>query len=181
MTMRIVVTATLIMALAGTLSAGVMFGVVVDEEGNAVNGAKVAVWGKEGLEATTDAEGKFRITSDELVDGNRYSVTVNAEGFDQGQTMSVEIFADVDEMEPMEIELYKAQPLPEPEPAAEEAVMPGGQTGAVAAAEAPPVTGEEGAPPSDESMLIPNLDESEEGTDEPVSNATATESAPAME
>jgi hypothetical protein len=63
----------------------------------------------------------------------------------------------------------------------EEGLVPGGPTGAVAAAEAPPMPGEEVAPPSDESLLIPNLDESEEGTNQPASDEAATESAPAME
>jgi hypothetical protein len=188
MTARITMATFAALFTAGTLSAGIMFGVVQDDSGEAVQGAKITVWGKDGLEATSDDQGKFRIESDELIDGNRYSVMVSAEGFDESQTMSVEIFDDVDEMEPIEIELYTVEPMPEPEPLPQVEIGPDGQTSAVAAAAAG-VEGEQPLVPGEDALLIPNLDElqpqnaSEAGDDieQPASDAAATESAPSAE
>lgn len=88
--------------------AGVLTGTVKGDGGAALSGAKVAVFGKE-LSATTDAGGKFRITSDELLDGNKYSVTVTADGYDVAQTISVEMYEDPADMEPIEIEMLKTE------------------------------------------------------------------------
>jgi len=93
-------------------AAGIMFGSVTDEEGNPVKDAEVKIWGKE-ISTKTDAKGKFRIKSDKLIVGNRYSVKVKMEGFNSGQTFSTEIFEDEEDMEPMEVELYKEEALPE--------------------------------------------------------------------
>ncbi|NLF38920.1 carboxypeptidase regulatory-like domain-containing protein [bacterium] len=103
---------SLAFALAATMPAGVLTGTVKDESGKPVSGAKVTVYGKE-ITTKTDSAGKFRIENAELVDGNRYSVSVEAEGFDQGQTMSAEVFADEKDMEPLDVELAKTDPLPE--------------------------------------------------------------------
>lgn len=99
--------------LASSARGGVLFGTVRDEHGNPVAGATVRVYGKE-LSTKTDSQGRFRIESKELLDGNMYSVTVSAEGFDDGQTIGTEMFDDPEEMEPLEIVLYKTEPLPEP-------------------------------------------------------------------
>ncbi|MCX7846880.1 MAG: carboxypeptidase-like regulatory domain-containing protein [bacterium] len=95
------------------LLGGVLFGTVKDENGKPVAGATVRVYGKE-ISATTDSQGRFRIESKELLDGNMYSVTVSAEGYDDAQTIGTEMFDDPEEMEPLEITLYKTEPLPEP-------------------------------------------------------------------
>lgn len=99
-------------ALCPALHAGVLFGTVKDEEGKPIAGAEVRVYGKD-ISTKTDAQGKFRIESKELLDGNMYSVTVSAEGYDDSQTFGTEMFDDPEEMEPLEIELYKSEPLPE--------------------------------------------------------------------
>jgi len=112
---HLMILGSLLLAAAAcpTLHAGVLFGTVKDEDGKPVAGAEVRVYGKE-ASAKTDAKGAFRIDSKELLDGNMYSVTVSAEGFDESQTFGTEMFDDPDEMEPLEIELYKTEPLPEP-------------------------------------------------------------------
>ncbi len=95
---------------ASVVLGGALFGTVKGDSGAALSGAKVAVFGKE-LSATTDAGGKFRITSDELLDGNKYSVTVTADGYDVAQTFSVEMYSDPADMEPIEIEMYKTEEI----------------------------------------------------------------------
>lgn len=95
---------------AGVVLGGALFGTVKDENGAAVEGAAVAVFGKE-LTTTTDKDGKFRITSEELVDGNKYSVTVTADGYDVAQTVSVEMYEDPAEMEPVEVAMYKTEEI----------------------------------------------------------------------
>jgi len=99
-------------AACPALRAGVLFGTVKDEEGKPIAGAEVRVYGKD-ISTKTDASGKFRIESKDLLDGNMYSVTVAAEGYDESQTFGTEMFDDPEEMEPLEIELYKTEPLPE--------------------------------------------------------------------
>ena len=93
---------------ASLVPGGVLTGTVKGDGGAALSGAKVAVFGKT-LSATTDAGGKFRITSDELLDGNKYSVTVTADGYDVAQTISVEMYDDPADMEPIEIEMLKTE------------------------------------------------------------------------
>lgn len=93
---------------ASMVPGGVLMGTVKGDGGAALSGAKVAVFGKT-LSATTDAGGKFRITSDELLDGNKYSVTVTADGYDVAQTISVEMYEDPADMEPIEIEMLKTE------------------------------------------------------------------------
>ena len=94
--------------------AGVVFGTVKDENGNPIKGAQVKVYGKD-IKTKTDEKGKFKIVSDKLIDGNRYSVRVEAEGYDSGQTLSTEIFDDPEEMEALDVVMYKAEPIPEPQ------------------------------------------------------------------
>ncbi len=42
---------------------------------------------------------------------------VNAEGYDTGQTLSTEVFDDPEEMESLDVVMYKEEPMPEPVPA----------------------------------------------------------------
>ncbi len=93
---------------AGVALGGALFGTVKDDSGAPLAGAQVAVFGKE-LNATTDADGTFRITSADLLDGNKYSVTVTADGYDVAQTISVEMYEDAADMDPIEIEMYKTE------------------------------------------------------------------------
>ena len=95
---------------AGVVLGGALFGTVKDENGAGVEGAEVAVFGKE-LTTKTDKDGKFRIASEELVDGNKYSVTVTADGYDVAQTVSVEMYEDAADMEPIEVEMYKTEEI----------------------------------------------------------------------
>lgn len=96
--------------------AGVVFGTVKDEDGKPVKDAEVKIWGKD-ITTKTDAKGQFRIKSEKLIVGNRYSVKVNMEGYNSGQTFSTEIFEDEEDMEPLDVELYKEEELPEIDPA----------------------------------------------------------------
>jgi hypothetical protein len=111
--MRLSLSAALVVALSlsGAALAGAIFGTVKDENGKPLAGAGVQVYGKE-LSTKTGSDGSFRIESEDLLDGNKYSVTVTADGYDTAQTVSVEMFDDPDEMEPVEVELYKTEPLP---------------------------------------------------------------------
>ena len=93
---------------AGVAPGGALFGTVKGDSGAPLSGAKVAVFGKE-LSATTDADGTFRITSAELLDGNKYSVTVTADGYDVAQTISVEMYDDPADMEQIEIEMNQTE------------------------------------------------------------------------
>lgn len=142
-------------ALCPALRAGVLFGTVKDEEGKPIAGAEVRVYGKD-ISTKTDAQGKFRIESKELLDGNMYSVTVSAEGYDDSQTFGTEMFDDPQEMEPLEIELYKTEPLPESStnlpPDQVEGLMPDEPRGDEATTNEPPALDE---PLLDESDLAP--------------------------
>lgn len=92
--------------------AGQLIGTVTDQDGNPVAGAEVQVWGKD-ITTTTGSDGSFSITSDELLDGNRYSVTVTADGFDQGQTLSIEVYDDPEFTIPLEVVMYEIEEMPE--------------------------------------------------------------------
>jgi len=93
--------------------AGTVFGSVKDEKGKPVIGAEVKIYGKN-IKTKSDKKGKFKIESEELADGNRYSVKVNAKGYNTGQTLSTEVFDDPEEMEALEVVMYKEEPMPEP-------------------------------------------------------------------
>ena len=93
--------------------AGTIFGSVKDEKGKPIAGAEVKIYGKD-IKTKSDEKGKFKIENDDLADGNRYSVKVNAEGYDTGQTLSTEVFDDPEEMEALEVVMYKEEPVPEP-------------------------------------------------------------------
>lgn len=124
---KFIIALSIIFATASLSSlAGTVFGTVKDEKGKPVKGAEVKIYGKD-IKTKTDEKGKFKIESDKLIDGNRYSVKVEAEGYDSGQTLSTEIFDDPEEMEALDVVMYKAEPLPEPtaQPAPTNAIPPG--------------------------------------------------------
>lgn len=126
-----------------------LFGTVKGDGGTPLAGAKVAVFGKE-LSVSTDADGKFRITSAELLDGNKYSVTVTADGYDVSQTTSVEMYDDPADMEPIEIEMYKTEVIAIDTNAPAELLPEGMDTNAVPPAE----TADTNAPGVAETDLI---------------------------
>jgi len=116
---NLIFTLALVFALASLHSfAGSIFGSVKDENGNPVAGAEVKVYGKD-IKTKTNEKGLFKIENELLVDGNRYSVRVEADGFDSGQTLSTEVFDDPEEMEALDVVMYKAEPVPETPPTAE--------------------------------------------------------------
>jgi len=96
-----------------TTFAGTIFGSVKDENGKPVAGAEVKIYGKD-IKINSDEKGNFKIVNEGLIDGNRYSVKVNAKGYDTGQTLSTEVFDDPEEMEALEVVMYKETPMPEP-------------------------------------------------------------------
>ncbi len=107
----VIALATIAIFLAVNCSlAGVMSGTVKDEDGKPMPNLDVSVWGKD-IKGKTDANGKFRISSDKLIVGNRYAIKVNAEGYDSAQTFSTEIFEDESDQEPLELTVYKEQAL----------------------------------------------------------------------
>ncbi|MCK5852738.1 carboxypeptidase regulatory-like domain-containing protein [bacterium] len=101
---------------AASSFAGTVYGTVKDEDGKAIAGAEVKIYGKD-IKAKSDEKGNFKIVSENLIDGNRYSVKVNAKGYDTGQTLSTEVFDDPEEMEPLDVVVYKEVPMPDPVPA----------------------------------------------------------------
>jgi len=106
--LSIIFTATSISTFAGTV-----FGTVKDEKGKPIAGAEVKIYGKD-IKTKSDEKGNFKIENEGLMDGNRYSVKVNAKGYDTGQTLSTEVFDDPEEMEALEVVMYKEEPMPEP-------------------------------------------------------------------
>ncbi|MBP5627199.1 carboxypeptidase regulatory-like domain-containing protein [bacterium] len=96
-------------AFAGTLK-----GTVTDENDSPMAGVDVSVWGKESIKSKTDARGQFKITSDELVPGNRYSVKAEKEGYIMSQaSFGTEMYEEEEDMEPLEITMKKEDPEPE--------------------------------------------------------------------
>ena len=94
--------------------AGTMKGTVTDENGTPMAGVDVSVWGKESIKSKTDARGQFKITSDDLVPGNRYSVKAEKDGFIMTQaSFGTEMYEDEEDMEPLEITMKKEDPEPE--------------------------------------------------------------------
>lgn len=98
--------------IAGSAIAGRMFGLVKGEGGKPVPGADVKIFGKDNLKTTSDSQGKFTIDSKDLVDGNMYSLIVTAEGYDNAQTFSVEMYDDPKEMQPIEVALSRPEAIP---------------------------------------------------------------------
>ena len=94
--------------------AGTMKGTVTDENGTPMAGVDVSVWGKESIKSKTDARGQFKITSDDLVPGNRYSVKAEKDGYIMSQaSFGTEMYEDEEDMEPLEITMKKEDPEPE--------------------------------------------------------------------
>ena len=114
---KIALTLSIVFIISSASSfAGTVYGTVKDEDGKAVAGAEVKIYGKD-IKTKSDEKGNFKIISEDLLDGNRYSVKVNAEGYDTGQTLSTEVFDDPEEMESLDVVMYKETPMPDPVPA----------------------------------------------------------------
>jgi hypothetical protein len=110
----IVTTAVLFISLG--VSAGTLKGTVTDEKDAPMAGVEVSVWGKENVKGKTDARGQFKLTSDELVPGNRYAVKAELEGYMMAQTsFGTEMYEDEEDMEPLEIVMRKEEIEPETE------------------------------------------------------------------
>ena len=110
---ELTVAAVLLMISFGAF-AGTLKGTVTDENDSPMAGVDVSVWGKESIKSKTDARGQFKITSDELVPGNRYSVKAEKEGFIMTQaSFGTEMYEDEEDMEPLEITMKKEEPEPE--------------------------------------------------------------------
>ena len=98
--------------IAGATLAGTLFGTVKDDKDKPVANAEVKVYGKDDLKTKSDANGKFKIESKDLLDGNKYSVTVTADGYDSSPQTAVEMFDNPKDMDPIEVKLYKPEPVP---------------------------------------------------------------------
>ena len=110
---ELTVAAVLLMISFGAF-AGTLKGTVTDENDSPMAGVDVSVWGKESIKSKTDARGQFKITSDDLVPGNRYSVKAEKDGFIMTQaSFGTEMYEDEEDMEPLEITMKKEEPEPE--------------------------------------------------------------------
>lgn len=128
---ELTVAAVLLMISFGAF-AGTLKGTVTDENDSPMAGVDVSVWGKESIKSKTDARGQFKITSDDLVPGNRYSVKAEKDGFIMTQaSFGTEMYEDEEDMEPLEITMKKEDP--EPETPATEVKDPALKGGAVTA------------------------------------------------
>ena len=95
-------------------AAGTLKGTVTDENDAPMAGVDVSVWGKESIKGKTDARGQFKLTSDDLVAGNRYAVKAEKQGYIMSQTsFGTEMYEDEEDMEPIEISMKKEDPEPE--------------------------------------------------------------------
>lgn len=95
-------------------AAGTLKGTVTDENDAPMAGVEVSVWGKESIKGKTDARGQFKLTSDDLVAGNRYAVKAEKQGYIMSQTsFGTEMYEDEEDMEPIEISMKKEDPEPE--------------------------------------------------------------------
>lgn len=110
---ELTVAAVLLMISFGAF-AGTLKGTVTDENDSPMAGVDVSVWGKESIKSKTDARGQFKITSDDLVPGNRYSVKAEKEGYIMSQaSFGTEMYEEEEDMEPLEITMKKEDPEPE--------------------------------------------------------------------
>ena len=110
---ELTVAAVLLMISFGAF-AGTLKGTVTDENDSPMAGVDVSVWGKESIKSKTDARGQFKITSDDLVPGNRYSVKAEKDGYIMSQaSFGTEMYEDEEDMEPLEITMKKEDPEPE--------------------------------------------------------------------
>jgi len=110
---ELTVAAVLLMISFGAF-AGTLKGTVTDENDSPMAGVDVSVWGKESIKSKTDARGQFKITSDDLVPGNRYSVKAEKDGYIMSQaSFGTEMYEDEEDMEPLEITMKKEEPEPE--------------------------------------------------------------------
>ena len=112
---QLIVTASVLFISLGA-AAGTLKGTVTDEKDAPMAGVEVSVWGKENIKSKTDNRGQFKLTSDELVPGNRYAVKAEKEGFMMAQTsFGTEMYEDEEDMEPIEIVMRKEEIEPEGE------------------------------------------------------------------
>ena len=110
---ELTVAAVLLMISFGAF-AGTLKGTVTDENDSPMAGVDVSVWGKESIKSKTDSRGQFKITSDDLVPGNRYSVKAEKDGYIMSQaSFGTEMYEDEEDMEPLEITMKKEEPEPE--------------------------------------------------------------------
>ncbi len=112
MRLKTILTVTCVLAIAGNSFGCVLFGTVKDENGKPIDAARVNVYGKT-CYGFSNSKGEFKIDSNELIDGGRYSVSVTAKGYDSSQTLATEVFEDPEEAEALEVTMYKEEPEPE--------------------------------------------------------------------
>ena len=77
--------ATILFFTAFGAYAGTLKGTVTDENDAPMAGVEVSVWGKDNIKGKTDARGQFKLTSDDLVAGNRYAVKAEKQGYIMSQ------------------------------------------------------------------------------------------------
>ena len=171
---ELTVAAVLLMISFGAF-AGTLKGTVTDENDSPMAGVDVSVWGKESIKSKTDARGQFKITSDDLVPGNRYSVKAEKEGFIMTQaSFGTEMYEDEEDMEPLEITMKKEEPEPEtPATEVKDPALKGGTVTAPSSESEEEAVKEEETKPAEKEEAKPAEKEEAKPAEKPAEKAEA--------
>ena len=171
---ELTVAAVLLMISFGAF-AGTLKGTVTDENDSPMAGVDVSVWGKESIKSKTDARGQFKITSDDLVPGNRYSVKAEKDGFIMTQaSFGTEMYEDEEDMEPLEITMKKEEPEPEtPATEVKDPALKGGTVTAPSSESEEEAVKEEETKPAEKEEAKPAEKEEAKPAEKPAEKAEA--------
>ena len=171
---ELTVAAVLLMISFGAF-AGTLKGTVTDENDSPMAGVDVSVWGKESIKSKTDARGQFKITSDDLVPGNRYSVKAEKDGFIMTQaSFGTEMYEDEEDMEPLEITMKKEDPEPEtPATEVKDPALKGGTVTAPSSESEEEAVKEEETKPAEKEEAKPAEKEEAKPAEKPAEKAEA--------
>lgn len=171
---ELTVAAVLLMISFGAF-AGTLKGTVTDENDSPMAGVDVSVWGKESIKSKTDARGQFKITSDDLVPGNRYSVKAEKDGYIMSQaSFGTEMYEDEEDMEPLEITMKKEDPEPEtPATEVKDPALKGGTVTAPSSESEEEAVKEEETKPAEKEEAKPAEKEEAKPAEKPAEKAEA--------
>lgn len=171
---ELTVAAVLLMISFGAF-AGTLKGTVTDENDSPMAGVDVSVWGKESIKSKTDARGQFKITSDDLVPGNRYSVKAEKDGYIMSQaSFGTEMYEDEEDMEPLEITMKKEEPEPEaPATEVKDPALKGGTVTAPSSESEEEAVKEEETKPAEKEEAKPAEKEEAKPAEKPAEKAEA--------
>ena len=171
---ELTVAAVLLMISFGAF-AGTLKGTVTDENDSPMAGVDVSVWGKESIKGKTDSRGQFKITSDDLVPGNRYSVKAEKDGYIMSQaSFGTEMYEDEEDMEPLEITMKKEEPEPEaPATEVKDPALKGGTVTAPSSESEEEAVKEEETKPAEKEEAKPAEKEEAKPAEKPAEKAEA--------